>query len=85
MLEHDSLEHALDDKARLLTSPISLKQLALPAALITREITALRCTSDQLVNSDEIIYASNNAHNDCIMDKSTSAFHSQQNIWKLRY
>lgn len=72
MLEHHSLEHALHDTARLLTSPISLKQLALSAALITREINALRCTSDQLVNSDEIIYASNYAHNDCIMDKSTS-------------
>ena len=72
MLEHYSLEHALHDKARLLTSPILLKQLALAAALISREITVLRCTGDQLVNSDEIIYASNYAHNDCIMDKSTS-------------
>ena len=42
MLEHYSLEHALHDKARLLTSPILLKQLALAAALISREITVLR-------------------------------------------
>lgn len=75
MIQYDISEFGANDEVQSLTSPISLRQMATSAALLSREITALKSRAGhQLLNGDEYMYTCRNSHTIWNIDTSTSHF-----------